>query len=290
MTAVTAPPTSPPPFPVARAFGLVVVPLVIAYAMTLRWIFDSWMLPDSYWSHGPLLPVLAAFVVWRRRTTWRAAPIEPGGRLGTVLLALGLGVHLVGAATMIDSLSATSLLLTVPGACLVLFGRARMRSLWPVVGLLPFALPLPMAVSGDLAFELKEIAVGLGLGIANLLGAGAERVGAEIVVPGQTIRLLVADPCSGLRSLVALTTLGYCVAFFLGPLRGARPWVLLAAAVPLAVLTNVLRIAGIVVLGRVVDVPFAAGTGHDVLNAVAWLVDLAALLALDALLTRRRRA
>ena len=33
------------------------LPLAIAYWPTLQWIVDSWLLPDSYYSHGPLVPL-----------------------------------------------------------------------------------------------------------------------------------------------------------------------------------------------------------------------------------------
>lgn len=271
---------------VRQVLFLLVLPLCLAYAVTARWILEHWLLADSYYSHGPLVPVLAIVFVYLRRRRWMGVPAQVDHR-GFVLLCVGLLVHLVGAALMVDSLSAASLMLAVPGACWFAAGLPRMRSLWPVVFLLPFALPMPMAVSGDLSFTLKEFAVGGGLGLANALGLGAQRLGAEIAITGTQDRLLVADPCSGLRSLVALTMMGYVVAFFLGPVKGIRPIVLLLVAIPLAIGTNILRIAGICLLAGWKGVHFAAGTGHDLLNAAAWVVNLAVLLLLDAALTRR---
>ena len=45
-----------------RAFCAFFLPLVVAYAVTLRWVYDSWMLPESYYSHGPLLALVVAVV------------------------------------------------------------------------------------------------------------------------------------------------------------------------------------------------------------------------------------
>ena len=97
----------------------------------------------------------------------------------------------------------------------------------------------------------------------------------------------MADACSGLRSLIALTTLGYCVAYFMGPQRGARRWVLLAAAVPIAVLTNVVRISSICALAHFEGVHYAATTGHEITRWVAWVVAMVLLLCLDGLLSSR---
>src|SRR5690606_19041554 len=88
----------------------VFLPLAIAYATALQWVWDIWVLEESYYSHGPLLPLLAAFVVWRTRARWSSLPRAADPR-GWWLLGPGLLLHLVGAALTIDSLSAASLCL-----------------------------------------------------------------------------------------------------------------------------------------------------------------------------------
>jgi exosortase len=270
-----------------RRLLLVFAPLAVAHVVTWRWIWDSWWLPDSYFSHGALVPLvfLAVVAAWRER--WRAAPLQ-ADRRGWLLLAPGLLLHLAGAALIIDSLSAASLLLAVPGACWLALGAPRTRVLAPALGLLVFAIPWPMFVTGRAAFELKEWAIAAGTAVANAFGAGVVRDGAFLRVPGDAQPLLVADPCSGLRSLLALTTLGYCVAFFLGPLRGLRPWLILAAAAPIAFATNALRIAAICLVSRGAGVAWATGPGHDLINAGEWVLDLLLLLALDRLLRGAR--
>src|SRR5690606_3525813 len=153
-----------------------------------------------------------AWLLWARRASWTALParIDPKGWL---LLGPALLAHLAGAALTIDSLSAASIALAVPGAVWLAQGSRRLRALLPVLALVLFAIPAPLVVQGRLAFELKEIAVDSGVLLANAAGTAAFRSGAELRIPGAETGLLVADACSGLRSLVALVTLGYCLAF-----------------------------------------------------------------------------
>lgn len=266
----------------------VFLPLLVAYGATWPWIWGSWHFREAYYEHCPIVVGLAAVMVWWRRDRLAAiAPaIEPRGWW---LLGPGLALHLVGSALVIDSLSAASLILSVPGAVLLAEGRGRFRALLPILGLLPFVIPMPLVVSGRVAFELKEFAVTAGLSIANLFGAGAERTGASIAFTGVDGTLLVADPCSGLRSLVALVTLGYALAFFLGDQRGLRRWVILVASAPIAILSNSLRIAAICLIARAFGVDTAKGAGHESANVIAWTLDLVALIGLDALLTKRWR-
>lgn len=266
----------------------VYLPLVVAYVATFGWVWDMWHFREAYYAHGPLVVAVAAWIVWarRKRLATMGSRVDPRGWL---LLAPALLAHLAGAALTVDSLSAASLGIAIPGAVLLAHGGARFRDLLPVFGLLLFAIPTPLVVQSRLAFELKELAVTGGLALANLVGTGAERFGAEVRIPGESHALIVADACSGLRSLVALVTLGYGVAFFLGSQRGLRPWVLLLAAAPIAVATNAIRIGAICVMAGAWGTDFAATTGHDIVSVLVWVLALAALLGLDALLSRRAR-
>lgn len=263
----------------------VFVPLLLAYGGTLWWVGESWMIRDSYYSHGPLVPLLMAFLFWSDRARWRAQPAAPDGRAWW-LLAPGLALHLAGAALTIDSLSALSLVLTLPAAAWLALGRARLRGQWPTLWLAVFAVPMPMFLTGRIAFELKELAVGAAIASGNALGLGAHRDGPNLFVPGQSHPLVVEDPCGGLRSLLALLTLGYVVAFFFGSRRGLRPYVLLAAAAPLAIMVNVLRITGLCFAAKWWGVEVATTTAHDALNIGEWVVALVLLVCLDRLLSR----
>ena len=270
-----------------KAFGVVFLPLLVAYAAALRWIWDLWCLPDSYYSHGPLLPPLALWMVLWWRARWSRHAVQPDAA-GWWLLAPGLATHAIGAALTIDSLSAASLVLTVPGAVWLALGRARTASLWPILGLLPLAVPLPLFASGRLAFELKELAVDGGLWVVHQLGLPAVRDGASLFVPGRAEPLLVEDPCGGLRSLLALLTVGYCVAFLLGEGGRKRCWILVAA-LPLAIGLNVLRIAFLCFAAKWWGVERASTTAHDAANITVWLLALALLVALDRGLSPRGR-
>ncbi len=261
------------------------LPVGLAYATALWWVWESWNLEESYYAHGPLMPFVAAFMIWSWRDRWGQSNRETDLR-GWLLLGPGLFLHLCGAALTIDSISAASLCLSIPGVTLLALGSARFQVLSPVLFLTLFAVPLPMFLTGAIAFEMKEIATDSGLALARLFGSGALRTGANISIPGQSEQLYVAAACSGLRSLVSLVTLGYCIAFFMGNQSGLRRWILLLLAVPVAVVSNILRIASICAVAEIWTVEAATGIVHDILNAGVWIVDLVILLAIDAWLTR----
>ncbi len=270
----------------------VFLPLVIAYGDTLKWIWDRWMWEDSYYSHGPILPLLAAFVIYTRYDRIVALPRQVDLR-GWWLLGTGLLLRLAGAAVTVDSLSAASLTLSLCGVVWLALGNARLRVLLPVLLLLVFCTPPPLDFTNRIAVELKEVAITAALSLGNALGLGAMRDGANLLVPGQTQALRIADACGGLRSLVALTTLGYALAFFFGSSSWRRRALLLAAAMPVALVMNILRITGLCFLAKTWGVDYAGRGGlfggHTLMNVAEWVLDLAVLLAIDFAIDRRRR-
>ena len=269
-----------------KVFLAIYLPLLLAFGTALAWCWDMWMDDGGYFAHGILVPFVIAAVIWMRRSSWQGQPARIDAR-GWWLLGPALLIHLCGAALTIDSMSAAGLVLVVPGAAWLALGRERLRGLWPALWLFAFAVPMSIYLTNRVAFELKEVAVAGGVWLTQVSGLSVERVGAFLYVPGQEEALNVADPCGGLRSLLAMVTLVYCLAFFTGPRNISRRGILLLAAAPLALFVNMMRISGICWLARFYDVEFASGLGHDVLNGVAWILDLLLILGLDHLISAR---
>lgn len=265
-----------------HGFIWILVPVLAAYATAVWWCVETWFQPDGYWAHGPLVPVLGAVFLWRRRSLLAVIPASVDPRAWW-LLGPALLVHLAGAALTIDSLSASSMLLAAPGVTWLAFGIRRLGVALPVLGLLAFAIPLPMFVTGRVAFELKEVAMSLGMDLANSIGIGVTRDGAMLLVDGQPGSLLVAAPCGGLRSLLSMLLIAYCVALFLGERTRGRMALLLLAAAPVALLVNVLRITATCWVASRWGVEVAADDAHELLNTGAWILDLGIMLLLSEL-------
>ncbi|MBL8753652.1 MAG: exosortase [Planctomycetes bacterium] len=266
-------------------FVAVFLPLLVAYAPTWWWCMQRWSAETQYFAHGWLVPFVATWLVWQRRATWSS--VERGTDLRAWwLLGPALLLHLAGALLMVDSWSAASLCLAVPGAAWLALGRARLRGLWPVLGLVFFLVPLPIYVEGRVAFELKEAAVVGGTWLADLFGLDVERHGDHLHLRDAPGALYVAPACGGLRSLLAMSTLAYCLAFFLGGTSWLRRAVLLVAAPLFAIAANSVRIAVLCAFLRWRGAEFAHGFGHDLANVGEWVALLAALLLLDRVLPR----
>lgn len=274
-----------------RLRALCYAALIAAFWPTLRWSWDAWMLENGYYGHGPFLVAVALYFLYGERARWRAAPPSKSW-LGFVLLVFFLVAHVAGQALLVDGLSGLALVPALLALTLAIDGPARLRVLCPALGCLAFAVPLPIFVMGKLAYALKSFATAASVGLGNLFGLGLEQDGARIFVPGQVEPLLVGDACSGLRSLVALIALGWVFAFYLSD-RKRKPWsrlLLVAAAVPVALLANVVRITTLAILAKFFGTDFATGTAHDVSGYAIYLVALVLLFTLDRVVPGRNGA
>ena len=263
------------------AAGLAVsLALVVVYHRTAAALWHAWQSDDNY-SHGPLVPLVSAALAWRARDRWRATPSASDAR-GLGLVALACGLQVAGTRAGVLALECYSLLLMLFGLSLTFQGAARTRVLAFPLGYLGFMMIFPPFVVIQVSYALKEITVALATRMAEACGVLLQRSGMTLFLSGGPVR--IENPCSGLRSLVALLATGAVFAY-LQPGGLARRPVLFFAAVPLAMLGNALRIAAILIVGHYAGIERATGAFHDQSGYWVYALALAGLLLIRHLLT-----
>lgn len=271
------------PAPATAARIVVLAGLLgLAYHRTLVRLADVWQSNDSY-SHGPLVPLVVLGLVWLRRGAIAAAPLRPDVR-GLALVATACAMLIAGIRADLFALQGYSIVVMAFGLALTFQGPARTRRLLVPLAYLAFMLPFPPIVVNELSFALKEVTVRLSTTLADALGVLVQRHGMSLWLEGGELR--VENPCSGLRSLVALLATGALFAVF-QPGGTWRRVVVFLSAIPVAMLGNVVRLTLLLVVGHYVGVKEAAGRFHDVSGFVLYGASLAGLLAVRALLTPR---
>src|ERR1035441_1668378 len=125
------------------ALGLTAICLLIVavyYQVLVKLVTDWWQIPD--FSHGFLVPLFAAYLVWEKRETLRSMKVAPSWG-GIAVMVLGLVVLMVLGVYGSDLfLSRISLLILLAGVVLCFGGRQFLKELrFPLLGLL-LAIPL----------------------------------------------------------------------------------------------------------------------------------------------------
>ena len=249
--------------------------LLWIYAPVLGHLVRQWEHDPNY-SHGFFVPAFSLFVVWSERARLRALPLRPSG-LGLVILALALAVLTAGTLGAELFLARFSLLLAIAGLIVLAWGWNHLRAvLFPWLFLL-LMIPIPTIVFNQITFPLQLLASRAAAYILPLLGVPVLREGNIIQLPAMALE--VAEACSGIRSLMSLTTLAIIYGYLLEP----RVWVrvvLALGSIPIAVIANSLRIVGTGLLVQYWDPEKAQGFFHTFSGWLIFVVSLVLLFML----------
>jgi exosortase len=267
--------------------GAAVIALLGAavYTRTFAGLWETWTHNDNY-SHGPLVPLVAAAMAWSRRHALAGTPVRGDAR-GLALIGVACALQIAGLRADVLTLQGWSVIAMVFGLSLTFLGAAMTRQLAFPLAYLTFMLTFPPVFVNRLSFALKEVAMRLSAGLAEALGATFQRNG--MVLHLATGELRVENPCSGLRSLIALLATGAAFAFF-QPGAWWRGAALVAAAIPIAVAANAARLTALILVAHYGDVERATGTFHDWSGTMIYVAALAGLMGARALLTPRAPA
>lgn len=241
------------------AMTSIIILTVAVYTPAFIGLGQKFLAADSYYSHGFLVPLVSAYLIWRKRKKLKTIPIV-SSPTGLAVLIFGLLLHIISSLLKINFGSYLSLLIVLEGLILYLWGREINRQLLFPLAFLFFMLPLPSVVIIAISFKMKILAAQISSWAVNMMGIPAMRDGSTIYLPRAF--LLVGDPCSGLRSLISLLALG---AVFTQFIRGSmlKKSTFFLSAVPVALISNVLRIILLLLVTHVYGEKIALGFFHD---------------------------
>jgi len=246
----------------------------------LVWLGRTWGV-HPYYAHGPLVVLAAGALLWRRRGELMA---NASAGAGLALVAAGATLHLLAGPRAAWPISLGGLLVALAGAAALAGGARALRAVAYPLGIAALAIPLP--VVERLAPRLAAHAASASAVVAAAAGVDVRQTGAMLVVGDGT--LTVGAPCSGMSSLVALVALSAILAGVVGgsPRRRAA---LIAAAVPLAMLANGIRLTSLLWLADAFGTAFGMAYFHGPASPTAFLLATGALLAMAQVLGCRVR-
>jgi exosortase D (VPLPA-CTERM-specific) len=272
---------APSPLPTYALFAIAAIAALVPFAHVLSGLYSVWNLKPEY-SHGILIPILSAFLIWQQRKQLRDLPFS-GSWLGLPIIAAGFALRMIGERTTMHTLEHYALLLVIYGLVLSLTGRAIVRRIWMPLLILIFAVPLPSFFGNALSLQLQLLSSQLGVWFIRMAGISVLLEG-NVIDLGQ-YQLEVAEACSGLRYLFPLMTLAFILAYlFRGP--AWKRFTIVLASIPITVLMNSLRIAFIGVTVDRWGSGMAEGPLHDFEGWLVFMLSTGALLAVAAMLAR----
>ena len=244
--------------------GTVLTLAVWAYWTTLAEAAEHWA-HDPQYSHGYLVPAFSLVLLWLRQHKLPADGLRPNW-WGLPLVAAGIGLRLFGAFYYYAWLDAVSLLPCLAGLAVLAGGFRAGRWAWPSIAFLGFMIPLPYRLEVMMGAPLQRLATAASTFALQTLGLPALAEGTVILL--NEVRINIVEACSGLRMLVIFTALSTAVALVV-----KRPlWerlVIVASAVPIALVSNITRITATGLLHHAVGSAIANAVFHDL---AGWLM------------------
>ena len=250
------------------------------YAPVLGSLVRQWA-SDPDMGHGFFVPVIAGYIVWRKRNELLAIQPRPNWwglavvLIGGVQLIIGtLGVELF--------LARTSFVIVLIGAVWLLGGDLMLKKLAFPLFLLFFMVPIDAVIFNQITFPLQLLASRLADGALTLISVPVLREGNILELPNQ--RLSVVEACSGIRSLLSLTFLSLVYGYFFEKKTWIRV-VLFLSTVPIAIVANSSRVTITGILTQVKP-EAAEGFFHEAEGWVIFMVALGILILFHRLIAR----
>ncbi len=247
----------------------------------LRWIGHQWLHPGGDFSHGWIMPVISLGVIWLKRDELAAAPRSQNW-WGLILVVASLALHWAALRAQQPRVSLVALAVLLWAIPFYLYGWGVARWLLFPCGYLLLSFTSYLLVA--FTFPLRITASALSVTLLNGLGIAAMRNGTMIhSAAGGAFSFNVADPCSGLRSLAAMSALAAPFAY-LTQHSAFKRWALFAMSVPLAMLANAARIVTIALVAEGFGQEKAMSLYHDYSGYLVFTLAMLLLVSTGTLL------
>ena len=245
--------------------------ILLLYLPSFDWMVNAWIHSD-YYSHGFLVPLISAAIVWSQR---HHLDFGASNRIGLWLLAASLALYIWGFVYASEFLRAISLLPLLAGIALHFGGYGTLKPLVFPILFLAFMIPLPNI--NEIAADLQQFSSRMSAHILDWIGIEVTRTGAQLQLANTT--LVIGLPCSGLNSLISLTAVAALMAYIV---KGSLPLksILFLAAIPIAILANLLRITTLLLIGYHFGEDAATGVIHDLMSPVFFILSILSLFAI----------
>lgn len=223
-----------------RDYALLALLLIAGVAVNRQALWDIIALGmrDAEQSHIFLAPIVAAWLLWLRRSRLRSIMLRPS-YLGPIVVVIAWLISWWGFESGTQVAWHGGALLCLVGLIISLTGTTPLTRLAPVFAVLVFMLPVPGEIRHRIAYPMQQLATGVTHAMLEFIGVSAVRSGNVLIINGEHVA--VGEACNGMRMVFALTLVVYAFAFGT-PLKPGTRAVLLVLSPLIAMVCNVIRL------------------------------------------------
>ena len=250
--------------------GLLLCLLLLLYAGVLKGLVLQWWSDPDY-GHGFFVPLFSFYVLWHARKRWTNCEIGPSN-FGFVVMAGAVGLLLLGSIGAELFISRFSMLVLLAGMILFLAGWKTLRAVSFPLSYLIWMIPIPVIIYNQITFPLQLLASRLATAWLELVQIPVLREGNILVMSNYSLEVIEA--CSGIRSLMTLIALAVAYGYLVEPRVSVR-YILALLMIPIAIVTNAIRIMGAGMLAHRYGPATAEGFLHEFSG---WVIFVSAMI------------
>jgi exosortase len=242
----------------------------LVYSSVIKNLVVQWWTDVNY-GHGFFVPLLSGYILWHERERWTKSEVKPSN-FGFVVMLGAVGLLLLGSLGAELFTGRFSMLVLLAGMILFLAGWKTLRAVSFPLSYLIWMIPIPVIIFNQITFPLQLVA-------SRMATAGLELVQVPVLRDGNVLvmsnySLEVVEACSGIRSLMTLIALAVAYGYLVEPRRWVR-YVLALVMIPIAIVTNAIRILGTGMLAHRYGPSTAEGFLH---GFSGWFIFMSALV------------
>lgn len=266
----------PPWLPLLLGLLVMAVPTIVALAG------DAWSTDTG--AHGPIVLATGLWLLYHDGLRLPAPGAQAHWRPALPVLICGLVVYAFGRAYDFISLEGFGLYLTFVAMIIRLGGLAVLRRHAFPLFYLALCLPPPGWVMSTITAPLQVMVSWAAEGVTGALGLPVARDG--VVLHVAQYQLLVEDACAGLNSLFGLSAISLLYIFLAHRASLGHAAILLLAVIPIAIIANIIRVVGLILITYFFGDAAAQGFMHSTTGMVMFVLGLLLIMGFDLVLSR----
>lgn len=253
--------------------------LLALYIPTYQHIGNTlWRETDQ--AHGPIVLMIVLYLLWdKSEWLFNDRPFTSHYLLGIPLLILGFASYVIGRSQDIMMLDLGSQIPILLGIILLTRGTTAASKLWFPVFFILFMLPFPLA---SITMPMKMAVSYVTEHILFALGYPIARSG--VVLQIAQYKLLVADACAGMHTLISLEALGLLYLNLVKHDSAFRNIMLALLIIPISFASNVIRVMALTLITYYFGDEVGQGFIHGFAGMFLFIVALILIMSIDSLL------
>ncbi len=262
-------------------YGLAFILTGVAVAFfypALVMLVGKWQASEDY-SHAFFVVPIIGYMIWMKRDVLVKG--KEGSIVGLLLLSGSILSYLLALKIQIPTLIFLTMVSVILCGLIYLSGFRVLRDLALPILLFLMVIPIPNQVLSMLTASLQLWVSDISSDIINLLSVPLYQEGNVLHLADRSFQ--VVDACSGIRSLISMTTLSLIISYF--SLSTRMGFVLLFMfSIPVAIIINLIRVVSMVLAHHYFQMDLTTGTLHTLAGLLLFASGLVLLFYFQKIL------